>query len=137
MNDRLERLLQDPRAHGDAPDPEAVRAWGEAALSRWQAEQAPAPAAAPRRAGRLRNAVQHLGLVAGLAVAAFAVVPLLAGWFTRLGEADLGAVLPEVSGSGLQASLLAHPLPWAAGVLLVALLAVPQCRDLARRLIDE
>lgn len=32
----LERLLQDPRAHGEVVVQEKVAAWGEAALKRWR-----------------------------------------------------------------------------------------------------
>ncbi|MGB0951775.1 MAG: hypothetical protein ACPG31_00990 [Planctomycetota bacterium] len=35
MND-LERLLQDPRAHGEVVASEDVAAWGEQALKRWR-----------------------------------------------------------------------------------------------------
>ena len=144
MNDPLDTLLRDPRAHGDAPDPQAARTWGRQAVTRWQAEQSATTTTASRRP-RLRW--QDLAGIAGLAAAAAALLPMVVdlagGLWARVPSLDGAASLDGVASLHLSAPLgalleqpLEAPLPWLAGAAALLFLCVPQLRGFAERLLD-
>jgi hypothetical protein len=126
MNDRLETLLRDPRAHQDAPDADAVRDWGEQALARWQTERAAEARLAPRR----RFGWVDLATAVGVLSAVVALAPVIGALGGRAWTAW------QAGGSRwVQALTEVSPELMAAAALAV-FLSVPQLRGVAGRLLD-
>jgi len=143
MNDRLETLLRDPRAHQDTPDADAVRDWSDQALARWQAEQAAEAGRVPRR----RFGWTDIATAAGLVSAAVAIAPVvgaLAGhaWTAlhagaaRLADRGWAADAAWTDGTTWTQALAEAPPALLAVAALAVFLSVPQLRGMASRVLD-
>ena len=118
MKQALDDLLRDPRAHGAEVDAAEVRRWSELALSEWRRDLLPTAPARPRVRW------QGLGLFAGCAVAATALLPVL---MTTLDAVTFA----------LASSVVETPYAWAAGAAMLAFATVAPLRDYAARLISR
>ncbi len=128
---RLDELLRDARAHGDAPRPGEVRALQESLLARFAAERADRSAPAPRRAPAL------VWLERGSVIAAaLGILVACADWFGRMwakADSALNSALPSAPEGGwvVAAADLFLAQPWLGVTILLgfSLLCIPPVRQ--------
>jgi hypothetical protein len=124
---RLDELLRDARAHGDAPRPDDLRALQESVLARFAAERA--GRSAPSSRGEPTLAWLERG---AMAVASLTILLACADWFGSL-WAKADSALPSAPESGwlTAAADLFLAQPWLGVMVLLgfSLLCIPTVRQ--------